>query len=66
MNDFELLTVGQVSDLLVIGPDAVRRWLRQGQLLGYKLPGGDWRIRPEDVDAVLTSVDGAKFADEGD
>ena len=54
MGDLEFLTVDQVCQRLLIGPDAVRRWLRKGQMRGYRLPGGDWRIKPEDVDAVLT------------
>ena len=66
MSDLELLTVEQVSVRLLIGTDAVRRWLRGGQLTGYKLPGGDWRIRKEDVDAILTPVDGATINREGE
>ena len=58
MEDLQLLTVDQVSRRLAVGPDAVRRWLRGGQMPGYRLPGGDWRIRPEDVDAVLTPTSG--------
>ncbi len=55
MSDVEFLTVDQVCKSLLVGPDAIRRWLRDGQLKGYKLPGGDWRIKPEDVDTVLVS-----------
>ena len=58
MSDFEFLRVPQVAQRLLIGPDAIRRGLREVQLLGYRLPGGDWRIRPEDVDAVLTPTSG--------
>ena len=55
MPDMEFLTVDQVCRHLLVGPDAVRRWLRDGQLRGYKLPGGDWRIKPNDVDAMLVT-----------
>ena len=61
MWDFDLLTVEQVSGRLLIGSDAVRRWLRDGRLTGYKLPGGDWRIKVEDVDAILRPVDDASM-----
>ena len=54
MAEYEFLTVQQVAQKLLVGPDAVRRWLREGQMRGYRLPGGDWRIRPEAVCAVLT------------
>ena len=57
----ELLTVEQVSQKLSIGPHAVRRWLREGYMRGYRLPGGDWRIRPEDAKAVLD----ANFEEDG-
>ena len=62
MEDLELLTVDQVSRRLAVGPDAVRRWLREGQMRGYRLPGGDWRIKTEDVDAVLTPTTNPEMA----
>src|SRR4030095_1983684 len=36
----QLYTVEEVADRLAVHPETVRRWLRDGRLLGYKLGGG--------------------------
>ena len=51
-----LLKVREVAESLRVWPDTVRQWLQQGKLRGVKLPGGDWRIRPEDLDDLLERV----------
>jgi excisionase family DNA binding protein len=56
MTDPEFLTSDQVASRLLVGPHAVRHWLRTGRLRGVKLPGGDWRIRPKDVELMLRSA----------
>ncbi len=48
-----LLTVEGVSDRVLLGPPTIRGWLRTGKLKGIKLPGGDWRIREDDLEAIL-------------
>lgn len=30
----------------------LRRWIKQGQLRAFQLPGGVWRVHAEDVEAV--------------
>ena len=47
------LTAVEISDQLQVLPMTVRDWLRNGKLVGVKLPGGDWRIRPEDLEEML-------------
>ena len=45
-----LLTVAEVATYLRVDPESVRRWLREGKLLGINLgrrPG--WRIRVADL-----------------
>jgi excisionase family DNA binding protein len=44
-----LLTLDQVCDLVQLGPEAVRRAVRHGDLAASKL-GGRLRFRPADVD----------------
>ena len=45
--------VAEVAELLSVTVNTVRAWLRTGKLRGVKLPGGDWRVRQEDLDAML-------------
>lgn len=49
----EFFTVRDVSQMLRVWPETVRGWLAQGKLKGLKLPGGDWRIRPQDFEEML-------------
>lgn len=53
MSERELLTVMQVAQWVNVEPAAVRHWLRTGNLKGLKLPGGDWRVRADDVEGML-------------
>jgi excisionase family DNA binding protein len=48
----EVLTVKEVAVRLKIQPKTVREWLRLGKLPGVKV-GKDWRVRVEDLEAVL-------------
>ena len=48
-----LLTVPEVAKILKLWPQTIRLWIKKGDLRGYKLPNGEWRIRAEDVDAIL-------------
>jgi excisionase family DNA binding protein len=46
----QLLTVREVSDYLRIGPESVRRWLRDGKLAGVNFGrGSGWRVRRGDL-----------------
>lgn len=48
------LTVGQVAEALNVHPQTVRRWLRDGQLVGTLLSRrAGWRIPRDQVDYVL-------------
>ena len=52
----KLMTVQVVADYLGVHPETVRRWLRDGRLIGIDL-GSDsagWRIDPRDLDAFLS------------
>lgn len=55
MNDTDVLTVEEVATRLRARPEAVRRWLRDGRLRGFR-PGGKktgWRIRATDVEQFI-------------
>lgn len=63
MAEEKFLTVVQLAERLSVGQYAVREWLKAGRLKGCKLPGGDWRIRPEDIQVLLGSpVNGGELA----
>ena len=49
----QYLTVDEISTSLRVLPVTVREWIRRGTLSAVKLPGGGWRVRPEDVEAML-------------
>ena len=44
----ELLTVEEVSGRIKVIKDTIRKWLREGDLVGIKL-GKSWRIEEQDL-----------------
>ena len=62
MNEQEqLLNLKEVSALLKINTEVLRRWLRSGKLAGLKV-GSDWRIKYSDLQPLLSSSnDNAKI-----
>ena len=60
------LTVAEVAERLKVYPGTVKRWLREGKLVGVAL--GDragWRISESDLEAFLESQRNVRFL-EGD
>jgi excisionase family DNA binding protein len=54
----EILTVDDVAARLKVRPEAVRRWLRDGRLVGFQ-PGGrktGWRIRASELERFIEST----------
>ena len=49
----ELLTVKEAAALLKISTVTVRRWLKQGRLVGYRVGARSIRLRRRDVEALL-------------
>lgn len=51
----EWLTTEQVAELLQVGAETVRRWIRAGELPVLDLPGrkGGYRIRRADMDEYI-------------
>jgi excisionase family DNA binding protein len=59
MDDERVLTVPEVAAKLRVREDAVRRWLREGRLKGFR-PGGTktgWRIRASEVERMMEPED---------
>ena len=49
-----MLTVEQVAKRLQVNEYTVRRWLREGALVGVPFGGRtDWRVKEEDLSAFL-------------
>ena len=49
----ELLTVAEVAKRLRVRQETVRRYIKDGSLKALTLPGGDYRVRESDVEALL-------------
>lgn len=50
-----LLTVAEVAEYFRVEPESVRRWLREGKMLGINLGRGPgWRVRLGDLEAFVT------------
>ena len=62
-DDKELLTVGEVADILRVDSTTVRRWIKNGVLEAVTLPHVNkrcaYRIRRETVDALLNQSSAA-------
>jgi len=57
--DDSLLTVQEVSDYMRVGPESIRRWLRDGRLAGVHLGrGAGWRIRRSDLARLVDAGTG--------
>ena len=49
-----MLTVMEVSRLLHVHPNTLRKWSEEGQIKAYRIgPRGDRRFKPEDIYALL-------------
>lgn len=58
--DHLFLTVSQATERLneaglTVSRDTVQRWCREEKVPALKLPGGFYRMRAEDVDALLVT-----------
>lgn len=51
----DILTARQVGDMFAVHPATVKAWAESGKLPGFRTPGGHWRFRRADVDALLTA-----------
>ena len=49
------LTPRQVAELFNVHPVTVADWADKGKLRGFRTPGGHWRFKREDVDALIAA-----------
>ena len=49
-----LLTARTVADMLDVTPATVLRWTREGEVPAVRLPSGQVRFRPAEIEAWLT------------
>jgi excisionase family DNA binding protein len=45
-----------ISQRLSVPMSTLRQWVRQGELVAYRLPGGQIRVSVEDAEALLVRV----------
>jgi excisionase family DNA binding protein len=49
-----LYTVGELAEYFRVDPESIRRWLRDGRLIGINLGRrSGWRIRQADLEAFV-------------
>ena len=49
----ELMTPGQVAEVLKVDPKTVTRWAKAGKIRSARTPGGHCRLFRADVEAML-------------
>lgn len=55
MPEVTFITTTQVAERFQVDPSTVRKWVDNGHLKpAIRTPGGHYRFRAEDVDAVMT------------
>lgn len=47
------LTPQQAAEYLGVNVATIKRWASKGKLVGWKTPGGHWKFRRSDLDALL-------------
>lgn len=60
----KLLDLKEVSQILKINTEVLRRWLRSGRLPGVKV-GSDWRVNPKDLQPFLDPGKTANATEQG-
>jgi excisionase family DNA binding protein len=61
MADSEILNVGRAAEALAVSTQTIRNWIDAGVLPATKI-GRNWRIRREDIDALLARAEASSGA----
>ena len=56
MRTEELLNVAEAAEILKVRRETIRRYIKSGHLTAVTLPGGDYRLRERDIQALLQSA----------
>ena len=60
VNSTQWLTVNQIAERLQVHPETVRRWLREGRLVGRNFGGkSGYRVSEANLDAFMSGEDPA-------
>lgn len=51
--DQTFLSISEVAALFEVSDVSVRRWVKSGRLKAVRLPSGIFKVRREDVEAIL-------------
>lgn len=55
----DLMTPGEVAELLRVDPKTVTRWANQGRLFSIRTPGGHRRFKASEILAIAQGRNGA-------
>lgn len=61
----KLVTVGEAAKILKVRRETIWRYIKMGHLKALMLPGRDYRLREEDIQALLTPAQREGAQDEG-
>ncbi len=61
----EFLTVEDAARILKVRRDTIRRYIQNGRLKAQTLPGGDYRLREEDIQGLLSPAQKGSVHDAG-
>lgn len=56
-NKEELLRTGEAAAYLGVSDETLRRWAKEKKIRRVKLPSGQFRFRPVDLDEVLVPAE---------
>jgi excisionase family DNA binding protein len=53
----DFVTINNISNCCMVSPSTVRRWINEGKLSAFKLPGGHFRVMYSDLIDFLKKYD---------
>ena len=53
MTDDRLVSAAQAARLLGVNRSTMTRWIAAGKMPAFRTPGGHWRIKVSDIDAIM-------------
>ena len=62
----KMLTIAEVTELIHIHPNTLRRWSEQGRIIAYRINArGDRRYKKSDIEQFLNEFNPYKSQDNG-